>query len=335
MRKILILFLCFAMLLTMSACNSNKEDGSALFQQPDFSTPLSAEGDTVITSIDEMIEAVKTTQPFVFTFSKNLDNATQTLYTNQELTQIEKMEDTVSPLGLLNEMQDAFALKDFATLDAAHFTLKEDGKMAVCNEENQPKTFMGCVTYDISFDLTTKTFIFRGVHIIEESNVGANYYVVAKLTFVDENTYKLQLRCEEYGDNNGTEYVFITTESMEFDVENGETTNVQYFCQQDTSVYAEVLTTENDTMIRVDEHKAAERVTINVKVVYTNGEYAVNRAMSMAQTKTSYDPETAQLVYTVKQTIERRDDGSYLMSEIATADTETKSQYVTFVEKKS
>ncbi len=344
MKKVITLLMAVLMILSLAACNNNSKEpstsGEAFYDMPDFSTPPTASGDTAKFTLQEMVGWVNNTKNFKFEFAEMLAKSTQTLYKTAELTDGEVVKENVAPIGLITYLCDNLDIDSLGNFDAANFEFYDSDKMAKVKEAKLPKSFMECVVTDVCMDLTDGSFIVRAAYVIDNDNEGSTYFLTTKLTYLGDNQYKLMLRGEDYGNNAGKEYVYITTEHFEFRADDYKIIDGTYKCEQRTSlVYETTINVGNSDKTTTTLIQRSEIITVDIDVKCENGVYTVSREMIMKQSDESYDPDKATEIYRVTQNIEQK-DGVYVLTEKAkgvdsNGDPVDSTQYVTFTQKTS
>lgn len=344
MKKVITLLLAVLMIFSLAACKNNSNEpstsGEAFYDMPDFSSPVTAAGDTAKFTLQEMLGWVNNTKNFSFDFATTLAKAEQTVYDNVEMKDGEVVKENVQPLGLITYLFDNFDIAGLGDYDAADFEFYDSDKMVKVKEDKLPKTFMECVVTEVCFDLTDGSYIIRAAYVIDEADESSTYFLTSRLTYLGDNQYKLMLRGEDYGDSNGKEYVYITTETFSFRADDYKMVDGTYKCEQRTSlVYETTINVGNSDKTTTTLIQRSEVITVDIDVKYEDGVYTANREMIMKQSDESYDPDKATEIYRVTQKIEQK-DGVYVLTERAKgADNNgnpvDSTQYVTFTQKNS
>lgn len=344
MKKVMTLLMAVVMIFSLTACKDNDStepsstSGEAFYDMPDFSVPPVAVGDKAKVTLQEMVSLLNNTPKFTYSFADQLEKSTQTVYSTEELKDGEVIQEPVSPLGLITMTLQYVDFQDFETFDASDFEFYNSDKMAKVKETKRPQTFMDCIVTDVCFDLTDASIIIRTASVIEQEDEESTYFCTIKLTYLDDNQYKLYVRTEDYGAVQSKEYVYITEETFNFTSDKSAVMDGQYHCAQNTSLaYETTLDVGGSDKTTTTTIKRSERITVDIDIKCNDGIYTVDREMIMKQSDESYDPEDATEIYRVNQHVEQK-DGIYVLTEHAKGTGKDRkpvdsTQYVTFTAK--
>lgn len=332
MKKVLTILMAVLMILALSACSKPSESGDALYDMPDFSIPPTAVGESPVVTLEEMIQYVNETETFTLPFATYLDGCKQTLYKTEELKDGEEAKESLAPLGMLTYILKENDFAQIAKLSAEDFDILQDGKLAKIKEGKGPSAHMNAVVTDFCLDLTDTACVIRGMYIMDTDS-SSTYFFTFRLKYHGDNKYTITLRSEDYGVTNSQEYVFISEEELVFTTDEWKINECTYQCKQDTSLVESQLNSSGNATIK----KQSERLTSTVELKYVDGKYQVDRTLVMKQAYDSYNPDVAQEVYNIHQTIEFK-DGHYLLTEVANYKDEngtpaTAKQFAVFEEK--
>lgn len=338
MKRFLSILCFLCIIIGLAGCNTNSDDNTNLFQTPDFEKPPVAMGATVQTDVNTMLSQVNGFKTIHFSFAETLSNAKQTLYDVNSAKAGIVLEENIAPL---NEIAVHLNLIDFSSLlpiREEDFEISDDGKMAYLKNESFSKIYQNGVLTDFCFDLTTKTLIIRVINITSNTSSSSTTYINIELYMGAKDTYNTSVRMEEYGNNNGTEFVVISDSTFAFVIKNEELVNGVFEQTQDTSIYEQVVI-DDDNGLHVEEKFSAERTRVKTQIRKLNGYYDVVRENTVYQSENTQNPDDAKEVYQATQTIQWVDD-KYKLTEIAEGlDTDGKTlkteQYVIFEEKES
>lgn len=344
MKKVMTLLMAVLMIFSLAACKDNDStepsstSGEALYDMPDFSVPPVATGNQPKVTLQEMVNLVNNTDKFTYAFADQLETSKQTVYQTEALQDGEVLKESVSPLGLITMTLKYVDLPALGTLDPSDFEFYDSDRMAKVKEAKRPNEFMDCVVTDVCFDLTDASIIIRTASVIEQEDEESTYFCTIKLTYLDDNQYKLYVRTEDYGAVQSKEYVYITEETFNFTSDKSAVMDGQYHCAQNTSLaYETTLDVGGSDKTTTTTIKRSERITVDIDIKCNDGIYTVDREMIMKQSDESYDPADATEIYRVNQHVEQK-DGIYVLTEHAKGTGKDgkpvdSTQYVTFTEK--
>ncbi len=335
MKRLLPLLLVFVMVFSLTACKNDESD-SPLYQVPDFTDPPKAIGSTVVTTLDEMIELANNVPTFSFAFSDELDKCKQTFYTKEDKSDAEEMEESLSLLGGIKYHLQLMNVRALAPFDASKFSLGDDNKMAYMTLENNSLAFNENVVTDIAFDLTDKSIVVRGMYVMsdEESNTDGTYYESITLKFLGDNKYQTTLWYGEYVEKSSVNYSIIATEQFTFTWQDDTVVEGDYSCTQQTAIAESAVNEGANGMLYLEDQFSAEAADTTASITMRNGKYIITRSMVLKATDKSMNVNDAKEIYRVTQELRAQDDG-YLLTEIATGETEdggtdSTKQYVLF-----
>ena len=338
MKRLLAVLCLLCIIIGLAGCNTNSDDNTNLFQTPNFEEPPVAAGTTVQTDVNTMLSQVNGFKTIRFSFAEMLANSKQTLYDINSTKAGTVLEENITPL---NEISAHLNLIDFTSLlpiKVEDFKMGDHDKMAYLQNESFSKIYQNGVLTDFCFDLTTKTLIIRLINVTSTTTSSSTTYITIEVYMGNKEAYSTSVRMEEYGDNNGTEFVIISNSLLSFTVQDGELINGMFEQTRDTSI-SEQAVIEDVNGLHMKEKTSAERVEFKAQVRMIDKHYDVIRETVLYQAENTRRPDDAKEVYRATQNIQWIDT-KYKLTEtaegVSTDGQPLKTeQYVIFEEKES
>lgn len=335
MKRIFAFIFIIIVLCIITACNkmdfNNKETADTLFNVPDFDVKPNASGDSITTTLDEMLVLVEQYNPPLFSFVDELNSSTQTVYDeNFENGSVLEEENNLSILGSIPSYLTKMDFVKFKGFHVDDFDVSNDNKIYYLHTEKLPTTFNDYTITDFAIDVSTKSIIVRGVISVEEEDATETAYLTTTICF-DGDSYKTSFVTYEMINSANSEYSIESNVQFVYSTKNNEITNGQYNCTQATVMRVTSINEETEEEII---QYATEHLMFDIDIRTIDGYYNVTRNIELKQTSDSFSPEDALLVYEAEQII-TYEEGRYVLKEIATGfdsdgNEQTATQYIVY-----
>lgn len=338
MKRLLAILCLLCIIIGLTGCNTNSDENTDLLQTPNFEKPPVAMGTMVQTDVNTMLSQVNGFQTIRFSFADDLAKSKQTLYDVNSAQAGVVLEENITPLSEIAVHLNLIDFSSLLPLKAEDFKLGDDDKMAYLQNESFSKVYQNGVLTDFCFDLTTKTLIIRLINIASSTSSSSTTYITIEMYMGAKDTYNTSIRMEEYGNNNGTEFIVTMDNTFAFTVKDQELISGVFTQMQDTSI-SEQMVVDDENGLHVEEKFSAERIRIKTQIRKPNEHYDIMRENTVYQSENTRYPDDAKEIYHAIQTIQWV-DGNHRLTENAEGvgtdgQTLKTEQYVIFEEKES
>ena len=330
LHKTLCVLLACVFLFAFAGCNNDPNptesttssihspNGDYIYETPDFTTPLKAEGKSEITNISDMVSWFSAYSAPTLPVIQTLSAAKQTLYHDASFQDGDVLEENFEIFPYITiSLQLADKLNDMSfTVDDV--TPNADSTVYSVKSSKLPKYFNGQVLVDFNFDVTSNSVVVRSALKDDTEESETTTYEIVKLKRASGNKYTVTIDTYIFEATQNIDNAIVSQDSFTYET-NGKG-QILLFSRDSQTEQTRVLS----TWIEDAQKGIAADLTYYVSSVSDKtvgslkiDKYTVERKLEYKYAADTYKQENAKLSTAITQTLTHSGD-AYVLSEYVT-----------------